>query len=341
MRADADNNHSGGTLGATDQTAPTSAGDKSSGFPQGSSGAGKTEQQASRVRQPRRRLSTVQKAQRAVWVAEMWSVWPMFILSVVFAFLSTAYLVARSDMTGAEASTVASVVVVIWIVFIVGYVVRLLASENKARFIKANWVELLTVIFPFFRPLLILVYIWRLPVTKATEDKFFRARLQITVAFIAVVFLYFIATAVWLVERNAPHANIRNWGDSMWWGVSTLSTVGYGDFVPVTMMGRLLATALMAGGIVIVGVVSASVISAFSDELKAMARRKTRETQENWARAEQIAPKLHAPRWLHRLYGTHHHGTHSSSSGQDLNEGHGDSLGDENGQGSHQGDDNT
>ena len=175
-----------------------------------------------------RPLSAAQKARRVVWVAEMWSVWPMFILSVIFAFLSTAYLVARPDMTNSEATTTAMIVMVIWVIFIADYVVRWLAAERKGHFIKANWVELLTVIFPFFRPLLILVYIWRLPVTKATAGRFLRVRLQITVAFAAVVFLYFISTAVWLVEMNAPHANIRNWGDSMWWGISTLSTVGYG-----------------------------------------------------------------------------------------------------------------
>ena len=47
----------------------------------------------------------------------------------------------------------------------------------------------------------------------------------------------------------------------MWWAVVTVTTVGYGDFYPITVVGRLVAVGLMIGGIAVLGVVTASVAS--------------------------------------------------------------------------------
>jgi voltage-gated potassium channel len=67
--------------------------------------------------------------------------------------------------------------------------------------------------------------------------------------------------AVLDVERHAPHAQITSFGDAVWWAVSTVTTVGYGDLTPVTLSGRLIAVALMIAGISLLGVVTATLAS--------------------------------------------------------------------------------
>jgi voltage-gated potassium channel len=58
-----------------------------------------------------------------------------------------------------------------------------------------------------------------------------------------------VSVAVLHVERTAPGASILTGRDAAWWGVVTVSTVGYGDLVPVTPTGQVLAVVLMVVGI--------------------------------------------------------------------------------------------
>ena len=74
-----------------------------------------------------------------------------------------------------------------------------------------------------------------------------------------------LATAVMKldVERAAAKGNITTFSDALWWAVSTITTVGYGDHYPVTTAGRAIGIALMIVGVGIFGVVAASAAAWF------------------------------------------------------------------------------
>jgi voltage-gated potassium channel len=57
--------------------------------------------------------------------------------------------------------------------------------------------------------------------------------------------------------------NIQTPQDAMWWAVSTMTTVGYGDAYPITAEGRLVAVFLMAAGVGLFGTFSGLVASWF------------------------------------------------------------------------------
>ncbi len=72
-------------------------------------------------------------------------------------------------------------------------------------------------------------------------------------------------------ESKDPNANILTGGDAIWWGIVTITTVGYGDFYPVTELGRLTAVFVMVAGIGIIGALAsilASLLVSPSDTAK-------------------------------------------------------------------------
>jgi len=57
--------------------------------------------------------------------------------------------------------------------------------------------------------------------------------------------------------------NFPNIGDGLWWAVQTVTTVGYGDLVPTTVTGRLVAALVMLAGIGFLTVITAAITSTF------------------------------------------------------------------------------
>jgi voltage-gated potassium channel len=75
-------------------------------------------------------------------------------------------------------------------------------------------------------------------------------------------------------ESADPDANIRTGGDALWWGIVTITTVGYGDRFPVTLMGRAIALFVMLAGVGIIGALAsilASLLVPSADETAAAA----------------------------------------------------------------------
>jgi voltage-gated potassium channel len=63
------------------------------------------------------------------------------------------------------------------------------------------------------------------------------------------------------LESGDPDANIKTGGDAIWWGVVTITTVGYGDRFPVTFAGRLIGVSVMVAGIGIIGALASILAS--------------------------------------------------------------------------------
>jgi len=92
-------------------------------------------------------------------------------------------------------------------------------------------------------------------------------------ALVGIVTVFFItlliaATLSYVFEREAQPEAFRSIPRALWWAIVTLSTTGYGDVVPVTIWGRLLAALVMVGGIVLFALWAGIIANAFAEELK-------------------------------------------------------------------------
>ena len=148
-----------------------------------------------------------------------------------------------------------------WGIFAIDLVVRLSLADDRLRYLARHWYDVLVIALPLLRPLRLLRLIPLIAVLNRRAQTKLRGRVAIYVAGGASLLAFCAALAVLDAERSSPNANITDFGDAIWWAVTTMTTVGYGDRYPVTGVGRLAAFGLMVGGIALLGTVTATLAS--------------------------------------------------------------------------------
>ena len=152
---------------------------------------------------------------------------------------------------------------VCWFAFALDLIYGIWKAENKRVFLKRHPLEIASVLLPFLRPLRLIrvISFGSLALQKVAIGRQFA--ITVKVAITAIFVAYISAVQITISERNVVGSNIKNIEDGLWWAVTTVTTVGYGDRFPTTIEGRLLAVMLMFAGISLVGVITASVASWF------------------------------------------------------------------------------
>lgn len=83
------------------------------------------------------------------------------------------------------------------------------------------------------------------------------------VFFLIILVLEFGAIAVYMAEHRAVDANIINASDAIWWTFVSITTVGYGDYYPVTNAGRMVGVVTLTVGVGLFGVVTGFLANVF------------------------------------------------------------------------------
>ena len=82
------------------------------------------------------------------------------------------------------------------------------------------------------------------------------------------ILLVFAATVIYLFEYEAQPNSFESIPQSLWWAISTMATVGYGDMAPITPIGRLIGGVAMVFGIAMFAVPAGILASGFAEELR-------------------------------------------------------------------------
>ena len=220
--------------------------------------------------------ATLTPAQR--WYDNFSSV-PMFVVSITW-LVSTFFTwsPALSPTYRREGVTLS---IITWGIFAVDLLIRFVLDPQKKNFVKRAWPIMLALIFPPLRILLVIAAVMRL-----ARDRNALAKIVGLYAVYAVLFVViFGALSTLMFEINAPGANILSFGDAVWWGFVTVTTVGYGDFTPVTVGGRAIAVIIMFTGAAAVGAVTAAVASRFINSGNAASTTASQEAQESQGKA--------------------------------------------------------
>ena len=157
--------------------------------------------------------------------------------------------------------------------FFIDFVVRFRAAESKLQFMKWGWIDLVASIpnvevlrvGRFVRVLRVLRLLRGIRSLHRLLAILFVSRTRggvASVVMMAFLLVTFSSIAILFCETDSS-SNIKTAGDAVWWSMTTVTTVGYGDRYPVTAAGRIVASVLMIGGMGLFGTLSGIVASVF------------------------------------------------------------------------------
>lgn len=162
--------------------------------------------------------------------------------------------------------------------FLLDFVIRFRAAESKLGFMKWGWIDLLASVpaveaLRFGRVVRVLRVLRLLRGVQSLRRLFammFVSRQGGGAASVGIMmFLLIVGSSLGILWfERVEGANIRTAGDAVWWSVTTVTTVGYGDRYPVTPEGRVIAGALMVAGVGLFGAFSGIVASLFLGQKK-------------------------------------------------------------------------
>lgn len=164
---------------------------------------------------------------------------------------------------------------VIWAAFAVEFGAKLLVAPNRLAYVRAHPFEAAIVVVPFLRPLRLvrLLLVLRLALVLGLNTRLIRMFfLRRGTSFVLACLLVAIiggGTLVFVAEHNHANSQITSLGDSYWWAFVTMTTVGYGDYAPVTPIGRGIASFLMVFGIAALSLTTATIATIMTRQPQA------------------------------------------------------------------------
>jgi len=167
---------------------------------------------------------------------------------------------------------------IIWVVFAAEFFTLLAIAVNKRTFVRKSWLEVAIVILTF--PVIFLVasnlqmagvarlarllrltrFAAVMSLAGTTVTRIFSKRGLVYIVGITLILAVGFGVLYGLIEEQGSVF------DGIWWALVTITTVGYGDFFPVTTAGRIVGGLLMVVGIGFVATLTASVAAHFMDD---------------------------------------------------------------------------
>jgi len=157
--------------------------------------------------------------------------------------------------------------VAIWAFFVVHFVLGFSIAPHKARYLRRNWLTVLSLAVPFLRVIRVLRIVTVLRAARLvrifagvnrTAGSLRRAMAWNSAGLalgLSATVLVLGSPGLFIFEAEAANSPVRTYADALWWAAATLTSVGAG-FEPVTVAGRIVALFIMVAGLVLLGYVA-------------------------------------------------------------------------------------
>ena len=208
---------------------------------------------------------------------------PMLLLSFCMVPLLLGPLLW--EMTPIEETVYFALDTVIWTIFVIEIVAKSAIAQDRLGFLRRNWLDIIVVIVPPFRPLRLL----RLVLFGSRAIRHSRRLANIDYLGVYAVGLILIGSTIVAAVEIGGEGQIHQYSDALWWALVTVTTVGYGDVTPVTTAGRVVAGFLIVGGVGLFGALTANLASSF---IRSSTRQSRAESQAETKAVEELASEI-------------------------------------------------
>jgi voltage-gated potassium channel len=229
---------------------------------------------------------------RRVWQAESGRLHHPFELAVLAlsVLMLPAVLIQDSKVHSPWGAVADGLGALVWAMFAVELAWTLRRAPDRRAALKAHWHDALVVvaIFPAWAPLFAVfgpgwLRGWRLARLWAIVARLFRAERLLSrrqnLPYVAALTSVLVVASGIAISETDPQRFPNPWR-GLWWGIVTVTTVGYGDTFPTSNMGRLLAGLLMVIGIGFLGLATAAIASHFVHTDASAKHRETTDRQD-------------------------------------------------------------
>lgn len=187
----------------------------------------------------------------------------MVVLAV--AFLTVLLIPELVQLDEAGTNTVEGILWILWALFAFELIARTALAPDRLQYLRTHFLDVLTVLVPVLRPLLLLSLIAAGARFWAEARTAMRKQPLSFVTVCGVVAIAVSSIGVYLFERRGE-GPIQTMEDAIWWSFVTISTVGYGDMYPKSAGGRGIAVLLMLIGVTLFGLITARIAAVFVED---------------------------------------------------------------------------
>lgn len=198
----------------------------------------------------------------------------IFIMLLTILSIFNLILLTFASVDPDLSSIILTINTFITIIFIIDFLSRFFTVKSKTHYFFRGygWADLLSSLpliqfkifrlFRLFRVIQIMRYFGPRKIARNLLYNRAGSALYLTI-FVIILVLQVGSLAVVRVEKDVAGANIVNGIDGLWWAFVTITTVGYGDYYPVTNIGRFIGLGVMVVGVATFGVLTGFLANAF------------------------------------------------------------------------------
>lgn len=174
------------------------------------------------------------------------------------------------------------VAVLIFVDFIVFRIRKDRENNSNWQFIKENWVYIIAIIpftfisFNVFELFGFLNIIWLLVILRyyalikvllitGSKVRKYPSKTKLDYATVFLLLVLVIGSFLFFIVERSVNPEVPNYESAMWYAIVSMTTVGYGDIVPITLAGRIIGIIMILSGMGYVSLVTATLAYSFID----------------------------------------------------------------------------